>query len=95
MKWAEKVISRNVRLVLGDVRRPLVYADWEDFPLRCRLVPQLIGLKWIAYFPREGMFVRDTETNEVYLYGMLKWMLPNEYEDMTDTLCRVYKCRET
>lgn len=93
LKWSEKIVTGNVRLVLGDVQRPLVYADWEDFPVRCRLVPDLMGLKWIAYSPGEGMLVRDTETNEVYLYGMLRWMLPSEYEDIMDTVCRVYKCR--
>ncbi len=90
--WAKKIVSEDVKLTLGDVQRPLVYADWEDYPVRCRLIPEIKGLKWIAYSPGKGMLVRDTKTNEVYLYGMLKWILPNEYEEITDTVCRVYKC---
>ena len=86
-------MSEDVKLTLGNVQRPLVYTDWENYPARCRLIPDLIGLKWIAYSPGEGMLIRDVKTDEIYLYGMLKWMLPNEYEDIMDTVCRVYKCQ--
>jgi len=92
LNWDKKIVSEDVKITLGDVQRPLVYADWEDYPARCRLIPKIKGLKWIAYSPGKGMLVRDTKTNEVYLYGILKWLLPNEYEEITDTVCRVYKC---
>ena len=91
---SKKLISKDVKLILGDVQRPMVYADYEDYPIRIRLIPRLKGLKWISYAPEVGMMVRDVKTNEVYLYGMLNWMLPNEYKEIMDTVCRVYKCRK-
>ena len=93
MPFSGKLVSEDVKLTLGNVQRSLVYADWGNYPARCRLIPDLIGLKWIAYSPGEGMLIRDVKTDEIYLYGMLKWMLPNEYEDIMDTVCRVYKCQ--
>ena len=89
---AGKLVSDNVKLALGNVHTPLIYSDYESYPIRLRLVPDLVGLKWIAYSPKEGMLVRDMGRNEIYLYGLLKWMLPNEYENIIDTVCRVYKC---
>jgi len=92
LNWAKKIVSKKVKVTLGNVQRPLVYADVEDYPVRCRLVPELMGLKWIACSPGEGVLVRDVKTNEVYLCLLLKWVLPNEYEKIINTVCRIYRC---
>lgn len=90
--WAKKIVSENVKLTLGEVQRPLAYQDWEDYPARCRLVPKIRGLKWIAYSPGKGILVRDTSTNEVYICHQLRWVLPSAYDEIMSTVCRVYKC---
>lgn len=59
LNLARRLVSEDVKLTLGNVQRPLVYADWENYPARCRLIPELIGLKWIAFSPGKGMLVRD------------------------------------
>ena len=41
LPFSGKLVSEDVKLTLGNVQRPLVYIDWESYPARCRLIPDL------------------------------------------------------
>lgn len=90
--WAKKIVSEKVELTLGDAQRPEIFYDDEKFPRNFRIIPEIMGLRWVAFSPGEGSYIKDAKTDEVYLYLLLRWVLPNEYEKIIDTVCRVYKC---
>ena len=87
-KLSFKLLSKP-RITAGIMLRPYVYFRWLRGPYRLLLDRDILGLKYIAYSPGEGLLVADGNLKISVYVTREALKIPDEY---SLTVFRVYRC---
>lgn len=87
---ASEFLQEPVYVTVGHVLRPFSFFVWEEGNFRLRLTPEVMGRKYLAYSPGNGVLIMG-ENLETYVY-MSKRALGRNYAAYASTAFRVYRC---
>ncbi len=87
---SREMIGSAAEVELSNVKRPFLYVDEEYDNVKLHLTPRIIGTRWIAYSPGNGVLIQDTKTDEVFLF-LNADALGEDSARFLDTAFRVYR----
>ena len=87
---ASELLQEPIHIVVGRVLRPFSFFVWEGGRFKIHLTPEIMGRKYIAFSPGNGVLVMG-DNLETYIY-FRKEALSENYAAYASTAFRVYRC---
>ena len=87
---ASSLLPEPLYITVGDVLRPLSYFMWEKGEFKLRMTPEIMGRKFIAFSPGNGVLVVGKDL-KVFIYVTKELLSPDSMK-YSSTAFRVYRC---